>query len=139
IQHKAAVIARALARHTGARDALACLRRLGGFEIAALTGAYVAAAQVGLPVLVDGFISTVAALTAVGLNPRCRPWLLFAHCSQEHGHARVLAALKAEPLLDLGMRLGEGSGAAVAVPLLRLACVLHNDMATFAEAGVSEA
>lgn len=139
IRHKSAVIARALALHSSATTPEQQLRCLGGFEIAALVGAYVSAAQRGLPVLVDGFICTVAALAAVRINPSCRQWLLFAHRSHEHGHARVLAALGAEPLLDLGMRLGEGSGAAVAVPLLRLACALHNDMATFAEAGVSEA
>ena len=89
--------------------------------------------------LVDGFISSVAALVAVRINPSCRAWLLFAHRSHEHGHARVLAALQARPLLDLGMRLGEASGAAVAVPILRMACALHNGMATFAQAGVSGA
>jgi nicotinate-nucleotide--dimethylbenzimidazole phosphoribosyltransferase len=139
IAHKVQVIERALQMHAGADTARERLRRLGGFEIAALAGAFVAAAQRGLPVLVDGFIASVAALAAVRLRPDVRPWLIFAHRSQERGHARVLAALNAEPLLDLGMRLGEASGAAVAVPLLRLACVLHNSMATFAEAGVSEA
>ena len=122
---------------------LEALRRLGGFEIAAMTGAYVACAQAGLPALVDGFIAGVAALTAVRLCPGAGDWLLYAHRSAEPGHALVLAALGAEPLLDLGMRLGEGSGAAVAVPLLRLACALHGGMATFAEAqgsaGVSRA
>jgi nicotinate-nucleotide--dimethylbenzimidazole phosphoribosyltransferase len=87
---------------------------------------------------VDGFICSVAALLAVRLNPDCRNWLLFAHCGAEPGHQRVLKALQAEPLLDLGLRLGEGSGAALAVPLLQLACSLHNDMATFAEAAVAE-
>jgi len=139
VAHKVRVIERALARHADATTALERLRRLGGFEIAALAGAFLAAAQAGLPVLVDGFIATVAALAAVQLQPACRPWLLFAHRSQEHGHARVLAALEATPLLDLGLRLGEGSGAAVAVPLLRLACALHNGMATFEQAGVSGA
>jgi len=139
VAHKVRVIERALARHADATTALERLRRLGGFEIAALAGAFLAAAQAGLPVLVDGFIATVAALAAVQLQPACRPWLLFAHRSQEHGHARVLAALEATPLLDLGLRLGEGSGAAVAVPLLRLACTLHNGMATFEQAGVSGA
>lgn len=114
------------------------LRRLGGFEIAALAGAFIACGQYGLPVLVDGFITTVAALCAVRLNPACRPWLLFGHRSAEPGHSHVLQALKAEPLLDLGLRLGEGSGAALAVPLLRLACSLHGGMATFAEAQVSD-
>ncbi|MDO8346174.1 MAG: nicotinate-nucleotide--dimethylbenzimidazole phosphoribosyltransferase, partial [Cellvibrio sp.] len=87
--------------------------------------------------LVDGFITTVAALLAVRINPGVRDWLLFGHTSAEPGHQRVLTELDARPLLQLGMRLGEGSGAAVAVPLLRLACALHNGMATFAEAAVS--
>jgi len=117
---------------------LQALIHLGGFEIAALTGAYLAAAQQGIAVLVDGFICSVAALLAVRLNPACRNWLLFAHHGAEPGHVRVLQALKAEPLLELGLRLGEGSGAALAVPLLRLACALHGQMATFAEAAVAE-
>jgi nicotinate-nucleotide--dimethylbenzimidazole phosphoribosyltransferase len=139
IARKAAVVARGLALHRDATAPLEWLRRVGGFEIAALAGAYVAAAQCGLPVLVDGFIATAAALAAVRAQPGCRAWLLFSHRSHERGHARLLQALEAEPLLDLGMRLGEGSGAALAVPLLRLACALHGGMATFAEAGVSEA
>lgn len=138
IVHKAAVIERALARHAGLPP-VERIAALGGFEIAALAGAYVAAAQQRLPVLVDGFIATCAALAAVRLNAGCRPWMLFAHRSHEQGHAAVLEALGAEPLLDLGMRLGEGSGAAVAVPLLRAACSLHAGMATFAQAGVSSA
>jgi len=139
IAHKVAVIERALALHSGSYEPRELLRRLGGFEIAALTGAFIAAAQVGLPVLVDGFITTVAALTATRINPGVHPWLMFAHRSHERGHARLLEALDARPLLDLGLRLGEASGAAVAVPLLRLACALHNGMATFAQAGVSTA
>ena len=91
-----------------------------------------------MAVLVDGFISTVAALAAERLCPGTANWFLYAHTSAEPGHVRILAALNAKPLLHLGMRLGEGSGAAVAVPLLRMACTLHNGMATFAEAGVSE-
>ncbi|MBE1161478.1 nicotinate-nucleotide--dimethylbenzimidazole phosphoribosyltransferase [Dyella acidiphila] len=139
IRHKVSVLERALAQHADAVTAAERLRRLGGFEIAALTGAYIAAAQAGLPVLVDGFISTTAALAAVAIQPQVRAWLLFAHRSKEHGHARLLQALDAEPLLDLSLRLGEASGAATAVPLLRLACALHNGMATFAQAGVSNA
>jgi nicotinate-nucleotide--dimethylbenzimidazole phosphoribosyltransferase len=139
VAHKARVIQRALARHDGRLESpLEALRRLGGFEIAALAGAYLACAQLGLPLLVDGFISSTAALVAARLCPEAGPWFLFAHASAEPGHRTVLEALEARPLLDLGMRLGEGSGAAVAVPLLRMACALHNDMATFAEAGVSE-
>ncbi|MFC3551607.1 nicotinate-nucleotide--dimethylbenzimidazole phosphoribosyltransferase [Lysobacter cavernae] len=139
IGHKAAVIERALARHAAVATPLEQLRCLGGFEIAALTGAFIAAAQAELPVLVDGFITTAAALAAVRINPGVRDWLLFAHRSHEQGHASLLRALQAEPLLDLGLRLGEASGAAAAVPLLRVACALHNEMATFAQAGVSTA
>ena len=138
VSRKAGVIARALDLHAGhLTEPVEILRRLGGFEIAALTGAYLRAAQIGVPVLVDGFICSVAALTAVGLSPAVRDWLIFSHESAEPGHARVLAAMDARPLLSLGMRLGEGSGAAVAVPLLKMACALHGRMATFGEAGVS--
>jgi nicotinate-nucleotide--dimethylbenzimidazole phosphoribosyltransferase len=139
VRHKIKVIHRALGFHQGEiRTPLEGLRRLGGFEIAALTGAYLSCAQIGLPVLVDGFISTVAALTAERLCPGAMAWMLFSHVSAESGHKAVLQALDAEPLLDLEMRLGEGSGAASAVPLLRLACALHNEMATFSQAGVTE-
>lgn len=139
IARKTATIQRALLANASAVTPRECLRCLGGFEVAALAGAFIAAAQHGMPVLVDGFITTVAALAAVALRPDVRPWLMFAHRSQERGHARVLAALGGEPLLDLHLRLGEASGAAVAIPLLRLACTLHGSMATFAEARVSEA
>lgn len=139
VSHKAQVIERALALHAAQRgDALQTLCNLGGFEIAALVGAYLAAAQEGVAVLVDGFICTVAALVAVRLNPACREWLLFGHRGAEPGHRHVLETLQAEPLLELGLRLGEGSGAALAVPLLRLACDLHGQMATFAEAAVAD-
>ncbi|HEY0634298.1 MAG TPA: nicotinate-nucleotide--dimethylbenzimidazole phosphoribosyltransferase [Gammaproteobacteria bacterium] len=139
VSRKAAVIARALSRHRDASgQPLEILRCLGGFEIAALAGAYIAAAQARLPVLVDGFITSTAALAALRINPTIAPWLLLSHASAEPGHRLVVEALGSRPLLDLGMRLGEASGAAVTVPLLRLACELHNNMATFAEAGVSE-
>src|SRR5437868_6238354 len=119
VSHKVHVIERALALHAAQRgDALLTLFNLGGFEIAALVGAYLACAQEGVAVLVDGFICSVAALVAVRLNPACRVWLLFGHRGAEPGHRHVLETLKAEPLLDLGLRLGEGSGAALAVPLL---------------------
>lgn len=139
VNHKIEVIQHALDQHQAQlNDPIEILRRLGGFEIAALTGSYITCAQRGVPVLVDGFISSVAALLAVSINSAVREWLLFAHKSAEPGHTRVLEALKAGPLLDIGMRLGEGSGAATALPLLRLACALHNEMATFSEASVSE-
>lgn len=138
VARKIEVIRRALACHnTHHGTPLEALRRLGGFEIAALTGAYTACAHLGLPVLVDGFISSAAALAAVRLCPGAGEWLLFSHTSAEPGHRAILEALDATPLLELDLRLGEGSGAAVAVPLLRMACALHNEMATFAEAGVS--
>jgi len=140
VARKAATIQRALDLHREhCSTPLEALRRLGGFEIAALTGAFIACAQAGIPVLVDGFIAGCAALVATRQTPEVRDWLLFGHRSAEPGHVRVLAAMDANPLLDLGLRLGEGSGAAAAVPLLRLACTLHNDMTTFAEAGVSSA
>lgn len=139
VSHKVQVIERALALHNASRgDALQTLFNLGGFEIAALVGAYLACAQQGVAVLVDGFICSVAALVAVRLNPECRQWLLFGHRGAEPGHRHVLETLNAEPVLDLGLRLGEGSGAALAVPLLRLACDLHGQMATFAEAAVAD-
>lgn len=136
---KRAAVAEALARHRGhLAEPGELLRRLGGFEIAALAAAYLTAAARRVPVLVDGYIATAAAAWACRLNPGLRPWLLFAHRSAEPGHGHLLAALDAEPLLDLGLRLGEGSGAALAVPLLALACRLHREMATFQEAGVAD-
>lgn len=138
LPHKLRVIQRALDLHHGASDSpIEMLRCLGGFEIAALAGAYLCCAQQGIVVLVDGFISSVAALVAVRVCPEARDWLMFSHTSAEPGHQPVLDALDARPLLDLSMRLGEGSGAATAVPLLRLACRLHGQMATFADAQVS--
>jgi nicotinate-nucleotide--dimethylbenzimidazole phosphoribosyltransferase len=138
VARKAAVIRRALEKHSGhLKGARQALQRLGGFEIAALVGAYVRCSQRGLPALIDGFISGAAALAASRMCPGAQAWWLFAHRSKEPGHDTILRALEARPLIDLGMRLGEGSGAAVVVPLLRLACELHSGMATFAEAGVS--
>ncbi|MGX2039374.1 nicotinate-nucleotide--dimethylbenzimidazole phosphoribosyltransferase [Methylocaldum sp. MU1018] len=138
VRHKIEVIRRALALHGRyLADPQEALRRLGGFEIAGLAGAFIACAQQGLPVLVDGFICAAAALAAERLCPGASGWFLYAHASAEPGHGRILAALDGKPLLDLGMRLGEGSGAAAAVPLLRLACALHAGMATFDETGIA--
>ncbi|MBU8975517.1 nicotinate-nucleotide--dimethylbenzimidazole phosphoribosyltransferase [Lysobacter sp. MMG2] len=139
IARKCDVVQRALLCNSHADTPLERLRCLGGFEIAALAGACIAAAQARIPVLVDGFIVTVAALAAMRLNPGVCDWLCFSHKSRERGHARVLEAMQAQPLLDVGMRLGEASGAAVTVPLLRMACALHREMATFEQAGVSQA
>jgi len=137
VDRKAAVVRDALGLHVpDPAEPAEVLRRVGGFEIAALAGAYLAAAQRGLPALVDGFIASTAALAALRLNPGLADWLVFAHRSAEPGHAAVLEEADARPLLDLDMRLGEGSGAAVAVALLRQAAALHNRMATFEEAGI---
>jgi nicotinate-nucleotide--dimethylbenzimidazole phosphoribosyltransferase len=138
LQHKIVLIRQALALHTTDQPGvLELLRRLGGFEIAAMVGAYLHAGQRAVPVLVDGFISTLAALVAVRLAPGLAPWLIYGHRSAEPGHRLLLEALDAKPLLTLDMRLGEGSGAALAVQIVRSACALHNAMATFAEAGVT--
>ena len=137
LAHKVGVVNAALQRHRMVlTDPLECLRCVGGLEVAALTGAYVACAQAGLPVLVDGFITATAALTAHRLAAGVGAWLLYSHRSAEPGSTEVINALAARPLLDFGMRLGEASGAAVAVPILRAALALHARMATFAEAGV---
>jgi nicotinate-nucleotide--dimethylbenzimidazole phosphoribosyltransferase len=135
---KAAVVTRAMSRHLPhMKDGVETLRRIGGLEINALVGAYIRAAQKGIVVLVDGYICTAAAISAVKVNPSIRPWLFFSHCSAEPGHKRLLAKMDAQPLLELDMRLGEGSGAALALPIMRAACRLNNDMASFEEAGVS--
>ncbi|MDO6459223.1 nicotinate-nucleotide--dimethylbenzimidazole phosphoribosyltransferase [Granulosicoccaceae sp. 1_MG-2023] len=137
VQNKTRILQEALAFHGAGHPPRELLRRVGGFEIAALTGAYLRCAQLGIPALVDGFITTAAAMLAVALRGECRDWLLFSHRSAEPAHHAALEQLQAEPLLDLHMRLGEGSGAAVAAGLMRHALALHNGMATFDEAGVS--
>lgn len=139
IEHKANIIAQAVKFHLQHLDSpFKILQYLGGFEIAALTGAYIFAAQQGLAILIDGFISSVAALLAVTINPSIQPWLFYAHQSQEKGHKLILEYLKVKPLLNLDMRLGEGSGAVSAVPLLQMACKLHNEMATFEQAKITQ-
>lgn len=139
VMRKARLIDAALARHADDEmTPLDILRAYGGFEIAALTGAFIRCAQRRLPILVDGFICTAAALCATQINPTTRDWMLFGHQSAEPGHELMLYALDAEPILNLDMRLGEGSGAACAAGLLRMACALHNNMATFEDAGVTD-
>lgn len=139
VQHKVQVIQRSLELHQAyLTSPLAVLHYVGGFEIAALVGAYLHCAKVGLAVLVDGFISSVAALVAQRISPESADWFLFSHQSAEPGHQQILAELHAEPLLDINMRLGEASGAGVVLPLIKLSCALHNSMATFAEAAVSQ-
>jgi nicotinate-nucleotide--dimethylbenzimidazole phosphoribosyltransferase len=140
VARKAEVVDRAI-RARGLRagsDPLDVLASVGGHELAALTGAYLCAAELGLPVVVDGFIASASALVATRVRPDCSEWLLFAHASAEPGHGRILEALGRAPFLRLGLRLGEGSGAALFVPLLKAACALHRSMATFAEAGIAD-
>jgi len=135
---KLRVVAEAIARLSDKRDdPLDCLREAGGLEIAALVGAMLEAPAHKLPVLVDGFIVTAAALIACRIRPSVRDVLFFAHQSAETGHRVALESLHAEPLLQLSMRLGEGSAAALAIPLLRGAAAVMSDMASFADAGVS--
>ncbi|MDR1646522.1 MAG: nicotinate-nucleotide--dimethylbenzimidazole phosphoribosyltransferase [Zoogloeaceae bacterium] len=117
---------------------LTALAEFGGFEIAMMTGALLAGAEAGMILLLDGFITGAAALVAARLVPEVRANYVFAHRSAEPGHQAVLAALDAQPLLDLGLRLGEGTGAALAFPLLSAAVAFLNEMASFADAGVAE-
>ncbi len=138
LARKRAVVRDALARVGQVPCAEEAIRRLGGRDIAALFGAAARASERGMAVLVDGFIVSAAVLGLVRSAPATRPSFLFAHRSTEPGHQRVLEALEATPLLDLRLRLGEASGALLALSLLDHACALHSRMATFASAGVPE-
>ena len=139
LRHKVEVIRAALALHRGAlRDPLARLAALGGFEIAAMVGACIGGAAHHVPIVVDGFIATAAAAVAGELHPALGEHLFFAHRSAEGGHSLALEHLNARPILDLDMRLGEGTGAALAISAIRAALELFHNMATFAGAGVSQ-
>lgn len=138
IARKVAVVERALAFHDAApRTPFETLRRLGGREIVAIAGAVLEARRQRVPVVLDGFISCAAIAPLAIAAPAITDHCLAGHCSAEPGHSRLLGHLGLEPLLSLGMRLGEGSGAAVAVSIIRAALATHNGMATFAEAGVA--
>jgi nicotinate-nucleotide--dimethylbenzimidazole phosphoribosyltransferase len=115
------------------------LQVVGGFEIAAMAGTLLEAAKARLPVVVDGFIATAAAAAAFSIDPSCREVCFFSHRSSEQAHGKALGALQVEPLLDLKMRLGEGTGAALAMPILDAAAKIFCEMATFESAGVSGA
>jgi nicotinate-nucleotide--dimethylbenzimidazole phosphoribosyltransferase len=141
LARKQALLETALTRYRaagGANEAFAVLAEFGGFEIASMVGAMLAAAEAKMVLLVDGFIVGVAALVAARLEPALLDYCVFCHRSAEPGHAAQLAALGAEPLLDLGLRLGEGTGAALAYPLLQAAVAFLNEMASFESAGVSD-
>ncbi|NNL17905.1 MAG: nicotinate-nucleotide--dimethylbenzimidazole phosphoribosyltransferase [Boseongicola sp.] len=130
-------ILRRAAQRTGQLEAKEALREYGGFEIAMMAGAMQGAAAAGRIVIVDGFIATAAALVATKLEPNSRQAMVFAHKSQEQGHISILNALDASPLLDLDLRLGEGTGALLAWPLLQAAATMLTDMASFEDAGIS--
>ncbi|HEX6551917.1 MAG TPA: nicotinate-nucleotide--dimethylbenzimidazole phosphoribosyltransferase [Ktedonobacteraceae bacterium] len=138
LAHKIQVIEKALARHVpNSQDPLDVLMKVGGLEIAGLVGVIVAASSRRVPVVIDGFISGAAALIAVELNPLMREYLLAGHVSVERGHHLILERLGLSPLLDLKLRLGEGTGAVLAMSLIEAALHIHSEMATFEEAGVS--
>jgi nicotinate-nucleotide--dimethylbenzimidazole phosphoribosyltransferase len=143
--HKRQIIEAVLRKHfatvgaNSARDPLDVLRCVGGLEIAAITGLVLGAARNGIAVVADGFISTAAAAIAFAIEPRVRDYLFAGHQSEEPGHRVLLEYIGLRPILSLNMRLGEGTGAVLAMPIIESAMALYNQMATFASAGVSEA
>ncbi|SDZ76396.1 nicotinate-nucleotide--dimethylbenzimidazole phosphoribosyltransferase [Thalassobacillus cyri] len=137
-QHKRNVIEEAVKRRNPDNSApLDVLKKLGGYEIAAITGAILAAAKVKIPVILDGFICTSGAIVASRLNEHVKDYLFAGHVSQEQGHQFALEDIGLEPLLELGLKLGEGTGAALAFPMLEAAVRMRNEMATFDKAGVT--
>jgi nicotinate-nucleotide--dimethylbenzimidazole phosphoribosyltransferase len=137
VLHKRKVLMLAVLRHPDAVLPLQVLAAVGGFEIAMMVGAMLQAASQRRVILVDGFIAGAAALVAQQLSPQVQHYMVFCHQSAERGHKLLLSHLKARPLLDLDMRLGEGTGALLAWPLVQSAARLMNEMASFASAGVS--
>ncbi len=138
LQHKISVLQQARNTHAIDNAPLTVLATFGGFEIAMLVGALLQAAALGMVILIDGFITTAALLVASKINPRVLDYCVFSHLSSEIGHQQLLAQFNAQPLLQLDLRLGEGSGVALAYPLLQSAVLFLNDMATFDEAGVDK-
>ncbi|MXY77431.1 MAG: nicotinate-nucleotide--dimethylbenzimidazole phosphoribosyltransferase [Acidimicrobiia bacterium] len=139
LRHKASVVARALEVNApDPGDPVGVLAKVGGFEIGVLAGVVLGAASERRPVVLDGFISGAAALIAYGLSPAVRDYLIASHRSAEKGHRAVLAHMRLDPLLDLSMRLGEGTGAVLAMGIIEAAAACLGEMATFGEAGVSD-
>ncbi len=138
-ERKVRVIQRALeVNRPDPRDAIDVLSKVGGFEIGGIAGVILAGAEHRIPVVIDGFISGAAALIATSLSPQVKPYLIASHQSAEQGHKIILEYLGLKPLLDLGLRLGEGTGAALGIFLVEVSLRVLDEMATFAEAGVSE-
>jgi nicotinate-nucleotide--dimethylbenzimidazole phosphoribosyltransferase len=139
LKNKIAVINRALEINKPDRsDPIDVLSKVGGFEIGGLAGIILAAASRRIPVVIDGFISTAAALLASGIEPKARDYIIASHCSVESGHKIILEYLNLKPILDLNLRLGEGTGAALGISILEAAVKILNEMATFKSANVSE-
>ena len=138
LEHKTDILTQVLECHQQAQAPFDVLAALGGLEIAMMAGALIQAASERRILLIDGFIASSALLVAERLAPGVAQYAIFAHHSVEPGHAHLLKSLNAEPLLNMGMRLGEGSGAALAYPLLQSACAIINEMASFSDAGISE-
>jgi nicotinate-nucleotide--dimethylbenzimidazole phosphoribosyltransferase len=139
VKRKQQVIEQALTLHQGnLTNAKEILRCLGGFEIVQITAAMLAAAEKQMLVVVDGFICTAAAMLAIELNENVKDYMIFAHCSGEQGHQKMLDYLSVKPLLNLGLRLGEGTGAALALPLIQASAAFYNDMASFSQAQVTD-
>jgi nicotinate-nucleotide--dimethylbenzimidazole phosphoribosyltransferase len=138
LQNKRRVLQQALNFHKDITAPLDVLATFGGFEIAMMVGAYLKAAELGMLIMVDGFIASAALLVAYKLYPTVLDYCVFSHVSSEQGHKALLSYLKAQPLLNLELRLGEGSGIAVAYPLIQSAILFLNEMSTFADAGVDQ-
>ncbi|MEZ5436520.1 MAG: nicotinate-nucleotide--dimethylbenzimidazole phosphoribosyltransferase [Pseudomonadales bacterium] len=137
LQHKTAVLKAALAKHGTLANPFDMLCTFGGFEIAMMVGAILAACEKKMVVMIDGFIASSAAAIAFALEPPARDYCIFSHLSNESGHKKILDYLQVSPLVSLGLRLGEGSGVAVTYPLIQSAVLFLNDMASFDDAGVS--
>lgn len=138
LEYKQQILSQVLQFHSEAKSPFAALAALGGLEIAMMAGALIQAASDRRILLIDGFIASVALLVAERLAPEVVQYAVFAHHSVEPGHAQLLKLLNAKPLLEMQMRLGEGSGAALAYPILQSACAIINEMASFSDAGISE-
>jgi len=137
--HKIEVISKAIEiNKPNPKDALDVLAKVGGFEIGGLTGVILGAAAKRIPVVIDGFISGAAALIAYQLEPKVKDYMIAAHCSVERGHRKVLDFMGLRPLLDLNLRLGEGTGAALAMNVIEAGVKILTQMATFQSASVSE-